>query len=441
MQQLENLEVGEESIVPMRKQKESFIHTLLSPLYVRNFRLLFSGQAISGFGDAFYVVALPWLILSNGGNGQDLGIVLAAYGVPRIGTLLLGGWLSDRLRPYRVMLLADIVRVILIGILSALALRGYPPVWQLCAIAVPLGASTGLFFPAYFAVIPEVLPDKDIQSGNALNSIFDGFASLVGPGIAGVVVNLFQPGIALLVDTASFMVSVITLAAIRKQPVSEQAEQKSIKTQATENATPADASAVQKSQQTFLQFLLHSRLFQIMLLVLSVANATGGAIFAVALPVFAHDALAKDASSYGLLLGAFSTGALLGGLGSGKLGNIKHRGIMILLLWVGQAVAIISIPLISNDITGVLLLGAMGVCNGLSNVTFRTSIQQSFPRHLLGRIMGVVMFTEYGLYPLSVTLGGFVVTHYGYVLIFALGGCVNLLAVIFGLFQHELREL
>src|SRR5260221_4019810 len=86
---------------------------------------------ISTIGDMFYAVALPWLMLSSGHTPQELGIVLATYGVPRVGTLLLGGLLSDWLRPRRVMLLADIMRALLVGVLAVLGFtrrtRGLPP--------------------------------------------------------------------------------------------------------------------------------------------------------------------------------------------------------------------------------------------------------------------------------------------------------------------------
>src|SRR6266567_8488200 len=91
------------------------MRTTLAPLRVRDFRLLFGGQMISTIGDMFYAVALPWLMLSSGRSPQELGIVLAAYGVPRVATLLLGGLLSDRLRPRRVMLLADLMRALSVG--------------------------------------------------------------------------------------------------------------------------------------------------------------------------------------------------------------------------------------------------------------------------------------------------------------------------------------
>ena len=63
---------------------------MVAPLASRDFRLLFSGQMISTIGDTFYAVALPWLLLSGGHSPQELGLVLAAYGVPRV--LMWVGW-------------------------------------------------------------------------------------------------------------------------------------------------------------------------------------------------------------------------------------------------------------------------------------------------------------------------------------------------------------
>src|ERR1017187_380710 len=87
-----------------------WLDDILAPLKVLDFRLLFAGQMVSTIGDMFYAVALPWLLLSTGHTPQELGIVLAAYGVPRVCTLLLGGVLSDHFQPRLVMLLSDVMR-------------------------------------------------------------------------------------------------------------------------------------------------------------------------------------------------------------------------------------------------------------------------------------------------------------------------------------------
>src|SRR5438105_11004087 len=136
--------------------KRRLMGGILAPLGVRNFRLLFGGQTISTLGDAFYAVALPWLVLTGGGNPQELGIVLTGYGVPRVGSIMLGGILSDRLRPRRVMLMADMARALLVGALAVLAILSHPALWELLIVSIPLGAFEGLFLPASFSMIPEV---------------------------------------------------------------------------------------------------------------------------------------------------------------------------------------------------------------------------------------------------------------------------------------------
>ncbi len=125
---------------PGGSRASRLVSTTLAPLRVRNFRLLFSGQMLSTIGDMFYAVALPWLMLSSGKSPQELGIVLAAYGVTRVATVLLGGLLSDRLGPRWVMLLSDVMRAILLGLLVVLVASGQTAVLPLAAVSAPLGA-------------------------------------------------------------------------------------------------------------------------------------------------------------------------------------------------------------------------------------------------------------------------------------------------------------
>src|SRR5262245_27854859 len=156
------------------------------PLKVRNFNLLLGGQTISLMGDALYLVALPWLVLTTGGSAHELGVVLAAFGIPRALSMLVGGWLSDRLGPRPVMLLADVGRLLLLGLLAALALQGHPTPFQLCAIAAPLGVFGGAFLPASQAIVPETLAHDDLQVGNGVMLASRQGANLVGSAVAGV---------------------------------------------------------------------------------------------------------------------------------------------------------------------------------------------------------------------------------------------------------------
>jgi len=103
-----------------------------------------------------------------------------------------------------------------------------------------------------------------------------------------------------------------------------------------------------------------------------------------------------------------------GSLGASSLGNVPHRGVLIILIWLVQALAITAIPFAGNlfGLGGVMLAtGVEGLTNSLGNVTFNTIIQQKFPRHLLGRIYGMFTSCQFSLHPISLALSGIVVAH------------------------------
>src|SRR5512144_806914 len=78
-----------------------------------NFRLLWIGEGISLLGDQFYLIALPWLVLSLTGNALIVGTVLAIAGIPRALFMLLGGALTDRFTPRRLMMASNLARLAL----------------------------------------------------------------------------------------------------------------------------------------------------------------------------------------------------------------------------------------------------------------------------------------------------------------------------------------
>lgn len=87
------------------------------------------------------------------------------------------------------------------------------------------------------------------------------------------------------------------------------------------------------------------------------------------------------------------------------------------------------------------MLASAGIANGMLNVLFFTVTQQFTPRHLLGRVISVLMLANVGVYPLSVALGGLVTTHFGPAVLFVATGGLMALASLFGWLQTEMRQL
>jgi len=421
------------------KQKQG---NLFSPLKVRNFQLLFAGQTISTLGDTFYAVALPWLVLTTGGNPQELGIILTGYGLPRMGTILLGGVLSDKIRPRWVMLIADAVRALLVAILAALGIVEHPTFWQLLVVAIPLGAFEGLFLPASFTMIPDILDDADLQAGNSLNFSSSQLATLVGSGIAGAVVSAVSPGIALAIDAGTFVISAVSLAAMGSKKVASAVTANVAPTMEQAETTEASRSEHEReSVLGFWQIIRSSALVQVAFVIAVVANLTFGGMVEVALPALAHGLLNAGATGFGFLLSSFGAGALIGSIATGLLSKLTHRGAIALLVAIVQAIAIALVPYAGGLIGALVCMLIMGFTNSITNVLFITLIQQKLPRAQLGRLMSVIMFASLGSYPISVLLTGILVTHTGPAIMFPISAAFLTAGALFGLSRRGIRQL
>src|SRR5579871_310407 len=90
------------------------------PIFNREYRYLWIGNTISLCGDQFFLVALPWLILQLTGSGAVLGSILMVEAIPRAGLMLIGGVMTDRFSPRRIMILTAVLRTLLVATLAGL---------------------------------------------------------------------------------------------------------------------------------------------------------------------------------------------------------------------------------------------------------------------------------------------------------------------------------
>ena len=113
----------------------------------RDFRLLWTGQAISLLGDSAFVVALGWRTFTLTGSARSLGLVLTFQGVGVLATVLVGGALADRYDRRTLMLVSDVARFAVIGSLAVVDATGHLTIHSLAAIALVEGLATGFFTP------------------------------------------------------------------------------------------------------------------------------------------------------------------------------------------------------------------------------------------------------------------------------------------------------
>jgi hypothetical protein len=140
---------------------------LLTPLRLRDFRLLWTGMTVSLLGDGVFLVAIAWQVYQLSNAPTALSVVGIAMSVPHVVLLLLGGVVSDRFDRRKVMVFADLIRGVAIAVLGFLSVTGGLELWHVMILTAFYGAGTAFFGPAFDAIVPDVVPSNLLAEANS----------------------------------------------------------------------------------------------------------------------------------------------------------------------------------------------------------------------------------------------------------------------------------
>jgi MFS family permease len=357
------------------------------------FRLLFWGQALSVVGDRITPVAIAFAVLGLG-SATDLGLVMAAGGIPFALFGLAGGVWADRVGRRKVMLASDIVRAVSQTATALLLLTGTAEVWMLAALAFVYGTAAALFMPALIGLIPQTVTQARLQEANGLLALTRSVASVAGPALAGVIVVAAGSGEAIAVDAATFAVSALCLARMRPNP---------------ELAVPAPADP--EEPERFLAGLregwheVRSRTWlRWGLIAMSVYHVFVLPSVFVLGPALAEREL-DGASSWAAIVACFGIGGVLGNVVAMRI-PLRRPVFIAALALVGASTqaAIIGSGLGTVGIAALELLA--GACVALFFTLWDLSIQEQIPRHAVSRVSAYDFSVSLGLMPLGMAMCG-----------------------------------
>jgi len=359
------------------------------PLRRRDFRLVYISATISVLGDRFAFVALPFAVLAASGSLGDVGLIVAAETASRGLFLLLGGVMADRLRRSTVMVAADVVRAGCQAGLAALIITGNASLPALIALQVVHGAASAFFDPASTGLVAEVVPSEELQPANAQLSISRGLATIVGPVLAGFLIVVFSPGVALAVDAASFVVSAgfLLLVSARERP----------------RAAEAPAGLVQDLRTGFRELVSRPWLLMMM-------SASGVALMAILGTLFVlGPAVASrslgGADSWGLVVGAFGLGSVAGGLVALRVpARRKLRAVFSVALLTVPAILLLAIPA-PIAVLAAAELGA-GVAMAYAGTVYEVVLQQWIRPAIMARIASYDWLVTTVLSSIGIVLAG-----------------------------------
>ena len=190
----------------------------LVPLATPIFRWIWIGALVSNLGSWMQNVGAAWLMVSLSHSPLLIALVQTASTLP---VFLLGvpaGVIADRVDRRRLLLVTQSWMLAAATALGVLTLLGRTGPWTLLALTFALGLGTSMNGPAWQATVPQLVPREHLPAAVALNSVQFNVARSLGPALGGLVVAVWSPGMAFLLNAVSFLAVIVVLAAWRKRP-------------------------------------------------------------------------------------------------------------------------------------------------------------------------------------------------------------------------------
>ncbi len=341
----------------------------------RDYRWLWSGQAIGSIGNQITRVALPYQVYVLTESALAIAALTAFQLIPLLVFALGAGTLADAVDRRRLLLATQLGQAAASFVLVLLALQPAPPVVALFLVAAVMAALGAVDQPARSSMIPRLVPPERLPAAIALNQLNFQAASIVGPAAGGVLLATVGLAGAYCVDVISFTASIGALLAIA--PV------------------PPLGSAVRPGLAAVREGLAYVRRRRVVLSTFAIdLNAMVFGMPQALFPVLALDVFRVGPVGVGLLAAAPGFGAFVGAALSGWVSGVERVGRAVVLSVVVWGAAIVAFGLSTGSFAlALLFLAIAGGADVLSAVFRNLIVQLDTPDALRGRVTSIHVLT------------------------------------------------
>ena len=264
------------------------------PLRTPLFRNLLLADVVSDMGTFMQTVGAAWVIVSLGAGPMYVALTQTASALPFFVFALPAGAIGDIVDRRRLILFTEIWMLAVASIIAIATIAGFMTPWLLLGLTFALSAGDAIETPTWRAVLPELVEKEDLAAASALNGIEFNFARAVGPALAGLVIAAAGVGAAFTLNAISF-IGVLVIVARWKRP-------------AKRRTTPPET--VVGAMIAALRYVRYARSLRGIMLRSGTTMFFASAILAL-MPSVAR-AVSASPTAYGVLLGCFGAGAVLG---------------------------------------------------------------------------------------------------------------------------------
>lgn len=360
-------------------------------VWSRDFALFFVARAVARLGDTMLPVALAAGLLEHGYGAGAVGLAMASTAAAFAGLVVFGGVVADRFSTRRLMIGADLVRLVTQSLAACLFSAGQVVLWQICAIGVVNGVAGAVFQPGVASTVPRLA--ADIQGANGAIRIAESAAQLAGPAVAGLLVGFASPGGVFAAHAATYAVSALCLLLLRLPALPG-------------GARAATGQGVRAFRADLVQGWREFRSRTWLWAVIAVWCLYMIAVWGPSVPLVATEVVQHHGPrAYGLVNSALGAGTVVGGLLALRLRprRMLRAGALSLFAFFGFPAAVgagLGLPAMA---AGAALAGA-----GMSfwGVMWATSVQTQVPPDVLNRIHAYDVAGSLAMMPVGQALAG-----------------------------------
>lgn len=387
-----------------------------------------AADAVARTGTRVSAIAIPWFVLVSTGSATLTGLTAFCELAPYVVVKALVGPMIDKIGPRPVSVFADIVSAVAIGfipLLHAIGVLSFPVLLGLVAIA---GAVRGPGDSAKSVFLPAVAERAEVPISRAtgLAGTVERLASMLGPGIAGVVVATAGPTAAIAINAATFLVGAVIIVSTVPAGVHEQPDDDLTPEEVVEAAS---ASYLQRLRQG-LDFLRQEKLLRAIVTMIAVTNLLDAARSTVLLPVWTR-AHGHGPALIGLIGSTFGAAAVIGSITAAVVAHRLPRRttylVGFLLAGPPQFIALAIAPPIPA-LLSVMALAGLGA--GFINPVISAIFFERIPRRLLGRVGALADSVAWSGIPLGGLTGAGAIALVGLSPALLVGGAVYLVTTM-----------
>jgi MFS family permease len=364
---------------------------MLAPLRLRDFRLLWTGLAVSLLGDGVYVVAIAWQAYQISNSPFALAVTGVAWTLPSVIVLPFSGALSDRAGRRPLMIAANLLRALAALAIGLLAVAGRVEIWHLILLSVVFGMGEALFGPSFTAIVPEIVPEHLLVQANSLDQAMRPLAmQFLGPALGGALVASVGPGSAFLFDAATLLFAALMLTLMRTRSAAR---------------APAQSRLIEDMREG-ARYVRTQVWLWATLLGFSVAVLVFWGPIEVLVPYLVKNDIGGGAGGFGLVLAAGGAGAILAAVTISLVGLPARRLGLVYAAFIiaGYGTALYGV---AQALWQMAVIAALaGACFSAGLVAWSTTMQSRVPTELLGRVSSLDWMVSISLLPVSFAVVG-----------------------------------